>query len=437
MLRLNEFIQLFNKVNDDKKISQDKLIKKIKSKLKRLDTNNSYKLWKNDDFNINYRFTVINEQNEQKAYTFLHIATIGNCQKVIQFLLNKEAQIDVQDNDEKTPLHYAVKNHRTEIAELFITKAAHIIGKYILDIQDTGGMTPLHDAVASEQKGIIKLLIQNGAHIDIEDFQNKRTALHHAAIKGKDQFIELLLSNGAQVNRPDKHKMTPLHLAVISKNIKSVNVLLAKGAQIDLQDSKGKTALDYARDNNLEDIIKLLEKAEVKNNRTESRHNSVFEVVMKAVQQKQTDTETQSNKEENGSISIMTKQIPHQHKPTQNKEGSTSNLYPTHINDVTNDKNNEDQGNNLSLTISKKDNKKICSKTLMLTITLTATIVLPLILKYYSELAIVEIAATTLVLTLLGLGFTYILPNTSLDVTECCKISSFKTNDRAQENYKM
>lgn len=68
------------------------------------------------------------------------------------------------------------------------------------------------------------------------------------------QFIMLVTNINAQDDNPSS-KRTALHWAVIKQNEKCIIALLDAGARLDIQDAMGKTAWDYAADN---EKIKLL-----------------------------------------------------------------------------------------------------------------------------------------------------------------------------------
>uniref|UniRef100_A0A7C1CFG8 Zinc-ribbon domain-containing protein n=1 Tax=Thermofilum adornatum TaxID=1365176 RepID=A0A7C1CFG8_9CREN len=93
--------------------------------------------------------------------------------KKVKELLEKGANPNAKDGDEKTPLHYAAEKGSVDIAKLLINKGANVNAK------SCDGFTPLHVA----------------------------------AMKGNLPVVELLLESGADPNAIDKYGKTPAELA--------------------------------------------------------------------------------------------------------------------------------------------------------------------------------------------------------------------------------
>ncbi len=90
-----------------------------------------------------------------------------------------------------TLLHIAVRNKRTEIAQLLIDKGADV------NVRDNHGRRPLHLAVESGQKAIVEKLITKGADINAIDGRADN-ALTLARKKNQKEITELLIKNGAE-----------------------------------------------------------------------------------------------------------------------------------------------------------------------------------------------------------------------------------------------
>jgi len=86
------------------------------------------------------------------------------------------------------------------------------------------------------------------------------TALMWAAEKGNTQAMWELLRSGARVNIQNDSGKTALILAVRRGNIGTIGLLLNKGADPAVVDFDKKTAADYARDFQRQDVLQLLEK---------------------------------------------------------------------------------------------------------------------------------------------------------------------------------
>ena len=85
--------------------------------------------------------------------------------------------------------------------------------KFNVNAQDDDGLTPLHYAALSGNVRIISLLLENGAVVNIPD-KKGLDPLHYAAWQGYMDPVGLLLSGGADANAQSvDSRDTPLHLA--------------------------------------------------------------------------------------------------------------------------------------------------------------------------------------------------------------------------------
>jgi ankyrin repeat protein len=136
----------------------------------------------------------------------------------------------------------------------------------------------------SQDIDVIQYLIDEGIEIDIIS-SSGHTALSIAMKKGNVQVIKLLLDNDADwtisekaniinindletvkyfvnenidVNYQDKNGLTALMRASLNDNYELTEYLLSNGADAGLENIDNKTAIDYAYEKKLYDIIKIL-----------------------------------------------------------------------------------------------------------------------------------------------------------------------------------
>mmetsp|Transcript_4085 Transcript_4085/g.5068 ORF Transcript_4085/g.5068 Transcript_4085/m.5068 type:complete len:145 (-) Transcript_4085:51-485(-) len=110
------------------------------------------------------------------------------------------------------------------------------------------------------------LMVEAGPYLDeINDTTCRgTTALHFALTGTNDTLVRLLLKNGAEFCGNDNGE-TPLHWGCIygSPNIIKKFLRFISADQIGMTDSQGKRAVDWAIENDRDDIVELI-KTELK-----------------------------------------------------------------------------------------------------------------------------------------------------------------------------
>ena len=205
----------------------------------------------------------INETDE-KGRTLLMLAALYNQKDTLNLLINKNACIDLQDNEGKNALHHAAKpyyNTTKTIEELHTEKIKNqeIIKKLIdlglpINAQDNAGQTPLILACKHENKEAVNILINNNEiEIDLQD-NNGKTAIMYATIFQNFDIIKMLLNYNANINLLDKENDTPLMYAVMLKNLNILELLLKEKANPNIKNNKGQFPLTYAAKEHHNDI---------------------------------------------------------------------------------------------------------------------------------------------------------------------------------------
>ncbi|WP_264705529.1 ankyrin repeat domain-containing protein [Wolbachia endosymbiont (group A) of Gymnosoma rotundatum] len=149
-----------------------------------------------------------------------------------QSILENGEDIDAQDKDGVTPLHWAVADNNEESVKLFVTRGAKV------DVQDKDELTPLHYAATYGYVEIAEYLIDNGAGVDAQD-KDGVTPLHYAAAKSAKESVKLLIKRKANVNAQDKDGHTPLYFAVAKDNKELAKLLIKYGADRSLIKDEG------------------------------------------------------------------------------------------------------------------------------------------------------------------------------------------------------
>jgi ankyrin repeat protein len=129
---------------------------------------------------------------------------------------------------------------RLDMIEMLLKKGADT------EIQDVYESSILDQAVLNKDVKCIQLLLQYGAKVNrlSNVFGGLMTPLHLASsCCGSEELIQILLGMASDVNCFDSEKHTPLHIAVSNGSIKQVKILLENGADVHILDAKGRTPL--------------------------------------------------------------------------------------------------------------------------------------------------------------------------------------------------
>jgi ankyrin repeat protein len=174
---------------------------------------------------------------------------------IAELLIKYGADVNNKDENGYAPLHWAVTLGKSRIINVLLENGADVNAK------DNIGSTPLHRVVVSDEESkrsnIAKVLIEHGADVNARNHQGL-TPLHMATTLGKVDVTKVLLENGADPN-VTLQSLTPLHVAAFAGYSDIVELLLKHGADPSIRDSDGKTALDFARESNRKDVVKIIE----------------------------------------------------------------------------------------------------------------------------------------------------------------------------------
>lgn len=181
--------------------------------------------------------------------TPLHYACFRGEPETARLLLDHGAKVNVKNYQGETPLHLVSRDEYNSpddgvcVAELLLERGADV------HAQTQWGETPLHAASSNGKVKIAQLLLDKyGANVDTVD-AGGNTPLHvvsrgHYGTEEVNVGIaRLLLERGADVNARDRREFTPLHVSCKSLMLEITRLLLKHGAEVDAEDSTGKTPI--------------------------------------------------------------------------------------------------------------------------------------------------------------------------------------------------
>jgi ankyrin repeat protein len=190
-------------------------------------------------------------QDVQPDKRLLEAAGAGDIKKVAALLkpgwFRKAADVNTQLTTGETALITAAASRHYEIMEFLLEKGADVNARSNL----LG--TALH-LVSGKNAEMVARLLAMGANPRVGDAHGRPCLVNAVGYPGKAP-AEMLLSHGADVHASTPDKLSPLHQAVRcvcmfhdAGDVATVKLLLEKGANPHAKDASGKTPLDYALD---------------------------------------------------------------------------------------------------------------------------------------------------------------------------------------------
>ncbi|KAG2025703.1 hypothetical protein GB937_002424 [Aspergillus fischeri] len=176
-------------------------------------------------------------RNIRTGDTALHLAVEWRRPRIILFLLDRGATIDMTNEDGFTPLQLAAKMDNCEAIALLLQRGAQVEARCL------SGFTALQLAAHEGHWIAFDLLLIGGANINSWNKKGE-TLLHEEARKSSNvSTAAKLLAQGANIEARTSQGYTPLQCAAMSGNLTMFKFLLAKGAKIDVETAKGETLL--------------------------------------------------------------------------------------------------------------------------------------------------------------------------------------------------
>ncbi len=126
------------------------------------------------------------------------------------------------DKVQSSALHLAVENNNLEVTDVLLRNDAET------EIRDLKDKTPLHLACEKGFLDIAKLLVGKGASLDARTKKNERTPIHLAFLKGHFDITQYLITCGANVTAKDINNQNLLHLASLKGHNDIVKMCIAQ-----------------------------------------------------------------------------------------------------------------------------------------------------------------------------------------------------------------
>lgn len=148
------------------------------------------------------------------------VTSVGSIKRVLRL----GAQLDVVDNDGRSPLIWSVRVDNWGVFEYLMTIDA-VRSK--LNLLSNRG-TALHIASFRGNVKAVQALLENGADIDLPEGSVAGTAIMESIMGGSEAVFQLLLEKGAQIDRPVGLLCLPAFVACLNGSRDMVKLLLEK-----------------------------------------------------------------------------------------------------------------------------------------------------------------------------------------------------------------
>jgi ankyrin repeat protein len=191
------------------------------------------------------------ELQAQPETGLLYIVALRGYRGIVQLLLNKGADVNLQGGNYDTALQAASAKGHYEIVQLLLNKGAEV------NLQGGYYDTALQAASAKGHYEIVQLLLNKGADVNLHGGECN-TALQAASAKGHYEIVQLLLNKGADVNLHGGECNTALQAASGSGHYEIVQLLLNKLDGVKLQNFEYIVTLATASFNGHYEIVQLL-----------------------------------------------------------------------------------------------------------------------------------------------------------------------------------
>ncbi|CAF1220205.1 unnamed protein product [Rotaria magnacalcarata] len=190
--------------------------------------------------------------------TPLHVACERGFADIVKLLIDSQANLNAKMNDGTTGIMLACQNGQLSIVQMLISA-----GQCNLSMKRLDGITPIFLVVQHGHETIFDYIIENVENIkETIDLarEDGATPLFKACQKGYESLVNKLLKFKPNLELL-KNGESCLHAATMFNHASIVRMLLENGANPLLNNWEGMTAVDLAKEAQIQDILDLLMKA--------------------------------------------------------------------------------------------------------------------------------------------------------------------------------
>lgn len=189
---------------------------------------------------------------DDKQASPLHWAAINGHVKVVRWLIDAGAEIDVAGGEQRSsPLHWAIGKGHYKVAVFLMSAGANVA------LRDVHGYSLVHSAAQNGKIFSLMLLWALNFDMDAVDKSGK-TPLAWAAIQDYADAAAFLCTRDADVERADADGMTPLLWAVAQQSQRVAALLVDRLARAAHRPAAGVDCVEFAYARGLVWFLELL-----------------------------------------------------------------------------------------------------------------------------------------------------------------------------------
>ncbi|GBM64012.1 Ankyrin-3 [Araneus ventricosus] len=192
----------------------------------------------------------LNVMDENFRTPLLIAAEKDDCE-ISQLLLSKGADPNISSKDGKLPLLIATARGNSKMVEILLNSGVDYL------VKDAKEKTSIELAIESRQTNIVEVLLQNPNILNIKGKKN-RSLLHIAACSGSLEIIELLIENKVDINSMDSSGAKPIHMTAKEGYLDILEYFLNLEIAVDERGENDWTSMHYAAAGNHSEICKFL-----------------------------------------------------------------------------------------------------------------------------------------------------------------------------------
>ncbi|ORX83059.1 ankyrin [Anaeromyces robustus] len=246
----------------------------------------------------------INSQDEEGQTPLIH-AIKRRKLDVMKYLIDYKADIKAV-NDKIKVIDSVIDYNKLDILDCLVNKNLNI------NSQDEVGHTPLIYAIHRGNFNIIKYLIEHGA--DIQIVNRKIETLKTIIDRGQLNILDYLINKKLDINSKDKEGHTLLAYAIKSRKIEVIKYLIDHGANLRNINQKVKLIKESVIFWNELEILKYLVKHHLNIHQKDENGNTLLHY---AIEYKKSNIIDYLKKFENNSIDKQNNECHHQAKKTK------------------------------------------------------------------------------------------------------------------------